>query len=53
MSGARTKEAIALEQEDNTWTCKCGHVNPMSSFQRNRGGKTPCEKTGCDIITDL
>ena len=52
MTGARTEEAIALEQ-DSTWTCECGQENTMSSFQLNQGGKVPCKKPGCEIITEL
>jgi len=53
MTGARTEKAIALEQADNTWACQCGHVNTLSSFELNEGGKVPCKKAGCDVITEL
>ena len=52
MTGARTEEAIALES-DKAWTCACGHVNTMTSFQLNQGGEAECKKPGCEIITEL
>lgn len=51
-SGARKEEAIALES-DKTWTCECGHLNTMNSFQLNQGGEAECGKPGCEIITEL
>ena len=53
MTGARPEAAIALEQEDNTWTCECGHENTMSSYELNQGGPAPCKNLKCKIITVL
>ena len=39
VTGRRTEESIALEQEDAKYTCECGKINQLGSYLAIHGGE--------------